>query len=43
MPCDDLGLGRDALGEAFVQHLGDARVQLLARAFEQRMVCRLLD
>jgi hypothetical protein len=38
-----LGLGGDALGEALLQHLGDARVQLLARALEQRLVRRLLD
>ena len=43
VPRDDLGLGPDALGEAFLQHLGDARVQLLARALEQRLVRRLLD
>ena len=43
MPRDHLGLGRDALGEAFFQHLGDARVELLARALEQRLVRRVLD
>ena len=43
VPRDHLGLGRDARGEALFQHLGDARVQLLARALEQRLVRRLLD
>ena len=42
VPRDHLGLGRDALGEALLQHLGDARVELLARALEQRLVRRLL-
>ena len=42
VPRDHLGLGRDALGEALFQHLDDARVQLLARALEQRLVRRLL-
>ena len=32
MPRDHLGLGRDALGKTLFQHLGDARVELLARA-----------
>ena len=43
VPRDHLGRGRDALGEAFFQHLGDARVELLARALEQRLVRRVLD
>ena len=43
MPRDHLRLGDDALGETLFQHLGDARVQLLARALEQRLVRRLLD